>query len=58
MKKIQAKLDIVLTIKNPENIQLFHVQNMRNHLMGSIKYLSTGKTALHSTWVLDNILKK
>tara|TARA_R110002096_G_scaffold108303_1_gene236978 strand:+ start:133 stop:1116 length:984 start_codon:yes stop_codon:yes gene_type:complete len=44
-------------IKNPENIQLFHVQNIKNHLLGNIKHPSTGKTALHTTWVLDNILK-
>ena len=46
-----------VTINNPENIQLFHVQNMKHHLLGNIKHPSTGKTALHTTWVLDNILK-
>ncbi|PIA80284.1 oxidoreductase [Gaetbulibacter sp. 4G1] len=46
-----------LHIKNPENIQLFHVQNMKNHLLENIQHPSTGKTALHTTWVLENILK-
>tara|TARA_R110002111_G_scaffold89629_1_gene139516 strand:- start:320 stop:1303 length:984 start_codon:yes stop_codon:yes gene_type:complete len=46
-----------VSIKNPENIQLCHVQNMRNHLLGNLKHPSTGNTALHTTWVLDRILK-
>ncbi len=46
-----------LMIKNPENIQLSHVQNMKNHLFDSIEHPSTGKTALHTTWILENILK-
>ncbi|GAA4932592.1 Gfo/Idh/MocA family oxidoreductase [Algibacter agarivorans] len=47
-----------VTIENPENIQFFHVQNMKNHLLESIEHPSTGKTALHTTWVLDHILNK
>ncbi len=46
-----------LDIKNPENIQLFHVQNMKKYLLENIEHPSTGKTALHTTWVLENILK-
>jgi len=46
-----------LFIENPENIQLFHVQNMKNHLSKNKAHPSTGKTALHTTWVLDRILK-
>lgn len=46
-----------LSIKNPENIQFFHVQNMKNHLSENIQHPSTGKTALHTTWVLENILQ-
>lgn len=45
-----------LSIKNPENIQLFHVQNMKNYLVEGVAHPSTGKTALHTTWVLENIL--
>lgn len=47
-----------ITIENPENIQFFHVQNMRYHLLGNIEHPSTGKTALHASWVLDKILNK
>jgi predicted dehydrogenase len=43
-------------IENPENIQLFHVQNMRNSLNNSIFHPSTGKTAMHTSWVMDKIL--
>lgn len=46
-----------LIIDNPENIQLFHVQNMKNYLLEDIAHPSTGKTASHTTWVLENILK-
>lgn len=45
-----------VTIENPENIQLYHVQNIKNHLSDSTIHPSTGKTAAHTTWVLENIL--
>ena len=45
-----------LFIDNPENIQLPHVQNMREHLMGRSTHPSTGDTALHTAWVMDRIL--
>lgn len=45
-----------VTIENPENIQLYHVQNMKSHLSDKIMHPSTGKTAAHTTWVLENIL--
>lgn len=45
-------------IKNPENIQYFHVQNIKNHLLKKSKHPSTGTAAAHTSWVLDNILGK
>lgn len=45
-----------LVIENPENIQLFHVQNMRDHLRGLFQHPSTGLTASHTCWVMDKIL--
>ncbi|MBN2597193.1 MAG: Gfo/Idh/MocA family oxidoreductase [Marinifilaceae bacterium] len=45
-----------LFIENPENIQLYHVQNMREHLLGNIQHPSTGETAAHTSWVMDKIL--
>jgi 1,5-anhydro-D-fructose reductase (1,5-anhydro-D-mannitol-forming) len=47
-----------VNIENPENIQLFHVKNIKNHLFQESKHPSTGSTALHTSWVLDNILGK
>nr|WP_321297608.1 hypothetical protein [Marinifilum fragile] len=43
-------------IENPENIQLYHVQNMREHLLGKLNHPSTGKSASHTAWVMDKIL--
>jgi predicted dehydrogenase len=45
-----------LTIEHPENIQLYHVQNMRNHLQGKAIHPSTGHTGAHTSWILDAIL--
>jgi len=42
-------------ITHPENIQLYHVQNMRDHLMGVIKHPSTGSIGAHTNWILDKI---
>lgn len=44
-----------LTIDNPENIQLDHVVQMQNHLAGASLHPSTGKTAAHTSWVMDQI---
>ena len=44
-------------IENPENIQLFHVKNMREDLLGNDKHPSTGQSAAHTTWVMEQILK-
>ncbi|WP_445732516.1 Gfo/Idh/MocA family protein [Mariniflexile sp.] len=47
-----------ITIKNPENVQFFHVQNIKSHLLEKSEHPSPGSTAAHTTWVLENILKK
>ncbi|WP_418264326.1 Gfo/Idh/MocA family protein [Flavobacterium faecale] len=43
-------------INHPENVQFFHVQNMREHLLGNTIHPSTGKSGLHTSWVLERIL--
>jgi len=43
-------------IEHPENIQLYHVHNMREHLLGTGNHPSTGHTAAHTNWVLDRIM--
>lgn len=46
-----------LIIKNPKHIQQYHVENMRDCLFNLKKeHPSTGKTALHTSWVMDKIL--
>lgn len=45
-----------VVIDHPENIQLYHVQNMREHLLGNMQHPSTGHTGAHSNWVLDKII--
>ncbi|MDC0535486.1 Gfo/Idh/MocA family oxidoreductase [Francisellaceae bacterium] len=45
-----------LFIENPKNIQLYHVQNLKNHLINNLQHPSTGETALHTSWVMDQIL--
>ena len=45
-----------LFIENPENIQLYHVENMRNHLLGKTTHSSSGRTATHTNWVMDKII--
>lgn len=46
-----------LVIEHPKNIQLYHVQNIRKHLMNQSIHPSTGETATHTAWVMEEILK-
>lgn len=45
-------------IENPENIQLYHVKNMRSQLFEHIAHPSTGHSATHTSWIMDKILGK
>jgi predicted dehydrogenase len=44
-----------LVIEHPENIQLYHVKNMRDSLLSDGQHPSTGHTGAHTNWVLDKI---
>ena len=46
-----------LVIEHPENIQLYHVQNIKKHLLNQSVHPSTGESASHVAWVMDEILK-
>jgi predicted dehydrogenase len=47
-----------LFIEHPENIQFYHVQNMKKQLIdGNYKHPSTGESASHVAWVMDEMLK-
>jgi predicted dehydrogenase len=43
-------------IDHPKHLHQYHVANMALHLAGKIEHPSTGKTALHTSWVMDKIL--
>ncbi len=43
-------------IENPKHIQQYHVENLKKHLFDGVEHPSTGKTALHTSWVMDSIL--
>jgi 1,5-anhydro-D-fructose reductase (1,5-anhydro-D-mannitol-forming) len=45
-----------LNIEHPENIQFHHIQNMRDFLFEGVTHPSTGKSGLHTSWVMDKIL--
>jgi len=47
-----------LEIPNPEHIQEFHVENMKQHLLSEAVHPSTGKTGLHTSWVMEKILSR
>ncbi|MDB2607019.1 Gfo/Idh/MocA family oxidoreductase [Zobellia sp.] len=47
-----------LFIEHPEHVQQFHVENLKTDLFGGQTHPSTGKTALHTSWVMDTILGK
>ncbi|WP_298535470.1 Gfo/Idh/MocA family oxidoreductase [uncultured Algibacter sp.] len=50
------KKNETLFIENPKHIQQFHVENMGDSFTNFKKHPSTGKTALHTSWVMDKIL--
>lgn len=43
-------------VENPEHIQFYHVQNIRRHLLGEGEHPSTGHSALHTSWVMQQII--
>ena len=42
-------------IDHPENIQLFHIDNMQKHMDGLLTHPSMGHTAQRTTWVMEQI---
>jgi predicted dehydrogenase len=45
-----------LIIEHPENIQLYHVKQMHESLTSDSMHPSDGKTATHTSWVMDKIV--
>lgn len=48
----------MFSIENPKHIQMNHVEHMKHHLDKMMQHPSTGKTAMHTAWVMDQILGK
>lgn len=45
-----------MEIGHPQHIQEFHAENIKLHLLGRAVHPSTGKTGLHTSWVMEKIL--
>ena len=46
-----------LFIENPKHVQQYHVENLKADLIDKKKHPSTGETALHTSWIMSEILK-
>ena len=53
---INAKQQQDIAVENPVNIQIHHVQNMQSALATNSLHPSTGNSAAHTSWVMDQIL--
>lgn len=45
-----------LMIEHPKHVQLFHVKQMQNDLLGISEHSSKGESAVHTSWVMDKIM--
>ena len=48
--------ETINNLSHPENIQLHHVELMRDHLFGNGTHPSDGFSAAHTNWVMDKII--
>ena len=49
--------EVKISIAHPEHVQMTHVENLKKHLFeGNFSHPSTGETAVHTSWVMDEIL--
>lgn len=46
----------ILHVNHPENVQFCHIQNMRDFFFEGKNHPSTGKSGLHTSWIMDKIL--
>ena len=56
IKLITKEGEESIFIEHPKHLHEFHVDNMKNHLFGEFAHPSTGKTGLHTSWVMNQIL--
>jgi predicted dehydrogenase len=57
IKLITKREHKTLTIEHPKNVQFYHIQNMRDFFFEAKTHPSTGKSGLHTSWVMDKILE-
>jgi hypothetical protein len=57
LKNNQEELNLM--IDNPKHVQQYHVENLKKHFFDrNYEHPSTGKSALHTNWIMDKILGK
>ncbi|KKK65490.1 hypothetical protein LCGC14_2973620, partial [marine sediment metagenome] len=55
---ISDKGEVQYNIENPPHIQQYHVQNMASSLRENAAHPSTGHSATHTSWVMEQILQQ
>ncbi|MCQ8878499.1 Gfo/Idh/MocA family oxidoreductase [Pseudoalteromonas shioyasakiensis] len=56
IKVVNAQGQQVFTIENPTHVQQYHVENMASALLDDTIHPSTGYSATHTSWVMEQIL--
>ncbi|MFM9826371.1 Gfo/Idh/MocA family protein [Flavobacterium sp.] len=56
IKLINEEDEIELFIEHPENVQIHHVERIREHLLGNREHPSADFSSIHTSWVMDKIL--
>ncbi|WP_432222526.1 Gfo/Idh/MocA family protein [Flavobacterium sp. TMP13] len=55
---LTTEKEMSLNMRNPENVQFFHVQAMRDDLLEKRKHPCKGNSGAHASWAMDKILGK
>ncbi|MFY8328253.1 Gfo/Idh/MocA family protein [Pseudoalteromonas sp. ZZD1] len=56
IKVVNAQGQQAFTIENPIHVQQYHVENMASALLDNTTHPSTGHSATHTSWVMEQIL--
>jgi len=56
IKVVNAQGQQAFTIENPTHVQQYHVENMASALLDNTIHPSTGYSATHTSWVMEQIL--
>ena len=58
IKLINEEGEVELFIEHPENVQLYHVERIREELLGNSIHPSSDFSAVQTSWIMDKILGK